>query len=69
MEHIGKEVGGKSISQVALAWLLRRPSITSPIIGPRNLEQLQDNLGATAFSLSDEQYQRLSEASDWNKKS
>lgn len=68
MEEIGKEAGGKSISQVALAWLLRRPVVTSPIIGPRNLEQLQDNLGAVEFQLSEEHYQLLCEASDWRKK-
>lgn len=43
-----------SISQVALAWLLHQPVITSPIIGPRTIEQLQDNLGALNITLSEE---------------
>ena len=54
-----------SISQVALAWLLARPVITSPIIGPRNLEQLEDNLGAVEVKLSPEEVQTLDQASAW----
>ena len=64
MEDIGAESGGKSISQVALAWLLSDPIITSPIIGPRTLEQLKDNLGAVGFRLADEEKQMLDRASD-----
>jgi aryl-alcohol dehydrogenase-like predicted oxidoreductase len=41
-----------SISQVALAWILERPSITSAIIGPRSIAQLEDNLGAIGIQLS-----------------
>jgi aryl-alcohol dehydrogenase-like predicted oxidoreductase len=55
----------KSISQVALAYLLSDPVITSPIIGPRNLEQLQDNAGASGFRLSPEEKQMLADASQW----
>lgn len=55
----------KSISQVALAWMLSDPVITSPIIGPRSLEQLRDNLGAADFRLNQEDKQVLDEASDW----
>jgi len=54
---------GRSISQIALAWLLTRPVITSPIIGPRSLEQLQDNLGAAGFRLSAEEMALLDEKS------
>lgn len=54
---------GKSISQVALAWLLANPLITSPIIGPRTLGQLYDNLGATDFTLTPEEKQALDDAS------
>lgn len=56
----------KTVSQVALAWLLTDPVITSPIIGPRNMEQLQDNLGAVGFRLSQEEKQMLDDASQWS---
>jgi aryl-alcohol dehydrogenase-like predicted oxidoreductase len=56
---------GKSISQVALAWLLSDPLITSPIIGPRNLEQLEDNLGVVGFRLTPDEQKSLDEASAW----
>jgi len=51
IERIASE-RGKSISAVALGWMLSDPTITSPIIGPRNLEQLDDNLLAVGFRLS-----------------
>ncbi len=63
MEEIGQAMGGASIAQVALAWLLHNRLITSPIIGPRTLEQLKDNLGAINLSLSEEQKNILDEAS------
>jgi len=56
-----------SASQVALSWLLSDPLITSPIIGPRTLEQLNDNLGAVNLKLSAEEKQILVESSDWRK--
>ncbi|MEN8172588.1 MAG: aldo/keto reductase [Chloroflexota bacterium] len=52
-----------SISQVALAWLLNDPVITSPIIGPRTLEQLTDNLGAVDLQLSGEEMETLNQVS------
>jgi aryl-alcohol dehydrogenase-like predicted oxidoreductase len=55
MEKVGQENGGFSISQVALAWLLADPLITSPIIGPRNVDQLQDNLKAVDLHLTPEE--------------
>jgi aryl-alcohol dehydrogenase-like predicted oxidoreductase len=55
----------KSVSQVALAWLLDDPLITSPIIGPRTLEQFQDNLGAASFRLTPEEKKLLDDASQW----
>lgn len=64
MEAIGSEKG-LTISQVALAWQLSNPVITSPIIGPRNLKQLQDNLGAVGQRLAAEDIKNLDEASDW----
>ena len=56
---------GKSVSQVALAWLLSDAVITSPIIGPRSLEQLDDNLGAAGVRLSAEEKTRLDSISSW----
>jgi aryl-alcohol dehydrogenase-like predicted oxidoreductase len=55
----------RSISQVALAWLLSNPLITSPIIGPRDLEQLKDNLAVAGFRLSADEKIALDEASSW----
>ncbi len=55
-----------SVSQIALAWLLSNPDITSPIIGPRSLEQLEDNLGAADMRLTGEELNLLDEASSWN---
>jgi aryl-alcohol dehydrogenase-like predicted oxidoreductase len=46
---------GKSVSQMALGWLLSHPEVTSPIIGPRSLEQLDDNLGAVSLRLDEEE--------------
>jgi aryl-alcohol dehydrogenase-like predicted oxidoreductase len=55
----------KSISQIALGWQLSNPVITSPIIGPRTLEQLEDNLGAAGLRLEDAEQARLDEISNW----
>jgi aryl-alcohol dehydrogenase-like predicted oxidoreductase len=55
----------KTVSQVSLAWLLGNPLITSPIIGPRNLEQLDDNLGVVGFRLSSEEIDALDKQSVW----
>jgi len=65
IEAMGKEKGGCTPSQIALAWLLSDPLITSPIIGPRSLDQLRDNLGAVGLRLTDEEKKGLDEASDW----
>ncbi|RIK36255.1 MAG: aldo/keto reductase [Chloroflexi bacterium] len=45
---------GCTLSQLALAWCVHQPGVTSPIIGPRTMEQLEDNLGALAVTLTDE---------------
>jgi aryl-alcohol dehydrogenase-like predicted oxidoreductase len=55
---------GASMAQVALAWLVDRPSVTSVILGARTLEQLTDNLGAAGLHLSSEETARLDAASD-----
>ena len=54
---------GKTVPQIALNWLLQRPSVCSVIIGARNEEQLLDNLGATGWSLAPDQIAKLDEAS------
>jgi aryl-alcohol dehydrogenase-like predicted oxidoreductase len=53
----------KTVPQVALNWLLGRPSVASVIIGARNEEQLRQNLGAVGWSLSAEQIATLDAAS------
>ena len=65
METLGKDKEDYSISQIALAWLLSDPLITSPIIGPRTLEQLKDNLGSVGLRLSAQEKDLLNDASDW----
>jgi len=55
----------KSVSQIALAWQLSNPVITSPIIGPRTLEQLTDNLGAAGLRLTTAELDQLNLASAW----
>ena len=54
---------GKSIPQVALNWLLQRPTVSTVLVGARNEAQLRDNLGAVGWSLSAEQIAKLDEAS------
>jgi aryl-alcohol dehydrogenase-like predicted oxidoreductase len=53
-----------SMAQVALAWLVDRPMVTSVILGARTVEQLQDNLGAADLHLDAEDLARLDAASD-----
>jgi aryl-alcohol dehydrogenase-like predicted oxidoreductase len=54
---------GKTLPQIAINWLLQRPTVSSVIIGARNEEQLRANLGAVGWSLTREQMKRLDEAS------
>ena len=54
---------GRSMPQVALAWLRHRPVPVIPIIGARKLSQLQDNLASFDLTLSADQLKRLGEAS------
>jgi len=54
---------GKTVPQIALNWLLRRPTVSSLIIGARNEEQLRQNLGAVGWSLTPEQIAKLDAAS------
>ncbi len=60
-----KEIGeqtGATPSQLALAWLLRRSPVMLPIPGTSSVEHLEDNLGAAALELTDEQFEALAEA-------
>jgi aryl-alcohol dehydrogenase (NADP+) len=57
------ETRGDSMAQVALAWLVDRPAVSSVILGARTLEQLDDNLGAADLHLSDDDTARLDQAS------
>lgn len=59
------EARDKSISQMALGWLLTRSSVTSPIIGPRSMEQLEDNLGAAGLRLNEEELAAIEAQSSW----
>ena len=45
---------GCTIAQLALAWVVQQPGVTSPIIGPRTMEQLVDNLGTLEVEITDE---------------
>lgn len=62
VRDVAQELGATS-SQVAIAWLLSRPQAPIPIVGARTPAQLEDNLGALDVTLSDDQLQRLDEAS------
>lgn len=54
IDQIAEETG-KSVPQIALNWLLQRPTVSSVIMGARNESQLRDNLGAIGWSLTPEQ--------------
>lgn len=58
VEAVAAETGA-SMAQVALAWLLRQPAVTAPIVGATRLEHLEQAVGATDVELSDEQVERL----------
>jgi aryl-alcohol dehydrogenase-like predicted oxidoreductase len=54
---------GKTVPQVAINWLLQRPSVANVVIGARNREQLRDNLGAIGWTLGSEDIAELDAAS------
>jgi len=62
LDLVARETG-KTVPQVAINWVLQRPSVSTVIIGARNEEQLRQNLGATGWALSSEQVARLDAAS------
>ncbi|MCC7089068.1 MAG: aldo/keto reductase [Chloroflexi bacterium] len=53
LEAIAKEKG-VSLSQLSLAWCMQQPGVTSPIIGPRTMDQLEDNLKAVDVAITDD---------------
>ena len=63
LEEVALETG-KSVPQIALNWLLQRPTVVNVIMGARNEEQLRQNLGSVGWNLSKEQVARLDAASD-----
>jgi aryl-alcohol dehydrogenase-like predicted oxidoreductase len=63
LESVATETG-KTVPQVALNWLLQRPTISSVIVGARNEEQLRQNLGAVGWNLTAGQVAALDKASD-----
>lgn len=63
LDEVARETG-KTVPQIALNWLLRRPTVSSLIIGARNEQQLRQNLGASGWSLSAEQVEKLDAASE-----
>lgn len=75
LDEIAKE-RGKTIPQVALNWLLRRPTISNIVVGARNEEQLVQNFGALGWKLTEAEVARLDAASEtrvlypyWHQKS
>lgn len=62
LDQVAEETG-KTVPQVALNWLLQRPTVSSVIIGARNETQLRDNLGAVGWTLTRDQIARLDTAS------
>jgi aryl-alcohol dehydrogenase-like predicted oxidoreductase len=62
LEGVAKETG-KSVAQVALNWLLQRPTVCNIVIGARNEEQLKQNLGAIGWNLTKDQVAKLDQAS------
>jgi aryl-alcohol dehydrogenase-like predicted oxidoreductase len=62
LDAVAKETG-KTVPQVALNWLLQRPTVANVIIGARNEEQLNQNLGALGWNLTTEQVKKLDDAS------
>jgi aryl-alcohol dehydrogenase-like predicted oxidoreductase len=63
LDEVAKECG-KSVPQVALNWLLQRPTISTVIVGARNEEQLRQNLASAGWNLSTAQVAKLDQASE-----
>jgi len=52
------------MTQVSLNWLLNKRGVLAPIIGPKDVKQLEDNIGASGWKLTPEQMKQLDDASD-----
>jgi len=63
LDGVAKETG-KTIPQIALNWLLQRPTVANVIVGARNEEQLVQNIGAVGWSLTTQQVAALEAASE-----
>ena len=63
IDEVAKETG-KTVPQISLNWLLRRPTVSTVIMGARNEEQLKQNLGSVGWELTPEQVKKLDEASE-----
>jgi aryl-alcohol dehydrogenase-like predicted oxidoreductase len=63
LDVVAKETG-KSVPQIALNWLLRRPTVANVIVGARDEKQFRENLGATGWTLTEEQLAKLDKASE-----
>jgi aryl-alcohol dehydrogenase-like predicted oxidoreductase len=62
LDEVARETG-KTVPQIALNWLLQRPTVATVVMGARNEEQLKQNLGAVGWNLTPEQIRKLDEAS------
>jgi aryl-alcohol dehydrogenase-like predicted oxidoreductase len=62
LDQVAQETG-KTVPQIALNWLLTRPTVANVIVGARNEEQLRQNLAAVGWNLTPEQLARLDAAS------
>ena len=62
LDQVSTETG-KSIPQIALNWLLQRPTVSTVLIGARDEKQLRENLGAIGWQLTAEQVATLDAAS------
>jgi aryl-alcohol dehydrogenase-like predicted oxidoreductase len=66
LEHVSRlrevaDAAGCSMGQLALAWILRRPEITSCIVGATRPSQIEENAAASGFELSEAQLARIDE--------
>ena len=62
LDEMAKETS-KTVPQIALNWLLQRPTVSTVVIGARNEEQLRQNLGAVGWNLTADQVKKLDDAS------
>jgi len=58
LEPIAQEKGC-TLAQLSLAWVLNQPGVTSPIIGPRTMEQFEDNIGAVNVEITEDDTKRI----------